>query len=149
MEQGDVAETLQTHLAGDRCGLLGHGDRDVGLLVLVVVVVKREDKGTRRVFIYVHSERYQHKPRRSLKRGNRVTSTASSGRSSGSTTEASGDAVPCSATSSTAATACGVTGVAGGCGDRLPRPSRFSREGDLPRNIDSVGERFPLRSGSL
>jgi len=126
MAQGDVAVILQTHLPGGRCGLLGYGDRDVGLLVLVVMVVKREDEGARRVFFYVHSERYQHKPRRSLKRGNRVTSTATS-------------TVPGSATGPTAVTAWG-------CGDRLPRPSRFSREGDLPRNVDSVGARFPLRT---
>ena len=43
-------------------------------------------------------------------------------------------------------TACGVTGVAGGCGDRLPRPSRFSRDGDLPSSVGSVGDRLGLRS---
>lgn len=82
-----------------------------------------------------------------VKSGVRLTSTATSGRFSGSATDASGDAVPRSAASSTTIwSACGVTGVAGGCGDRLPSPSRFSRDVVLPSSVGSVEERFALRS---
>lgn len=43
-------------------------------------------------------------------------------------------------------TAFGVTGV-GGCGDRLPRWSRLSRDEVLPSSeVGSVGERFGLRA---